>query len=72
MCGFTMLLCMMNQAFCPIDQFEWCVYVLFISDNEYINKHCMLDSTLGHAVSLDGWMAVGCKVSSNREELVTT
>ena len=38
---------------------EWYVCALFLSDREYINKHCIVISKLRHAnfvVSLNGWL----------------
>ena len=52
-------LCMFDQALCPVDNTEWCIYALFINDMHKIKKNCVL-KTLNHttnlAYSLDGYL----------------
>ena len=35
-------LCMFNQALYPVEQMDWCVYALFINDEDHIEKNCVL------------------------------
>ena len=54
-------LCMMNQALHPVDTVDWCMYALFIQDEERIIKDCKLkfntkNTTL--AESLGGYLWV--------------
>ena len=54
-------LCMLNQAPYPVDTLEWCVYALYISERDRINKHCLVDSKAWCAnlgVSLNGYLWV--------------
>ena len=47
---------MLNQALYPVETLEWCVYNLYISDKDRINKHCLVDFKVQHdnfVVSLD-------------------
>ena len=34
-------LCMFNQALYPVEQTDWCVYALFINDEDRIEKNCI-------------------------------
>ena len=36
-------LCVMNQALHPVETVEWCVYALFIQDEERIKKDCTMN-----------------------------
>ena len=36
-------LCVMNQALHPVETVEWCVYVLFIQDEERIKRDCSMN-----------------------------
>ena len=52
-------LCMFNQALYPVEQMDWCVYALFINDEEHIEKNCVLktiNQTTNLAYSLDGYL----------------
>ena len=52
-------LCMFNQALYPMEQMDWCVYALFINDEECIEKNCVLrtiNRTTNLAYSLDGYL----------------
>ena len=52
-------LCMFNQALYPMEQMNWCVYALFINDEERIEKNCVLKTinrTTNLAYSLDGYL----------------
>ena len=52
-------LCMFNQALYPVEQMDWCVYALFIHDEDRIEKNSVL-RTINHttnlAYSLDGYL----------------
>ena len=52
-------LCMFNQALYPVEQTDWCVYALFINNEEHIEKNCILrtiNRTTNLAYSLDGYL----------------
>ena len=52
-------LCMFNQALYPMEQMNWCVYALFINDEEQIERNCVLKTinrTTNLAYSLDGYL----------------
>ena len=52
-------LCMFNQVLYPVDNTNWCIYVLFINDINKIKKNCILKSlnrTTNLAYSLDGYL----------------
>ena len=52
-------LCMLNQALYPVEQMDWCVYALFINDEDCIEKNCVLkkiNQTTNLAYSLDGYL----------------
>ena len=52
-------LCMFNQALYPVEQTDWCVYALFINNEERIEKNCVLraiNRTTNLAYSLDGYL----------------
>ena len=52
-------LCMFNQALYPVEQTDWCVYALFINNEECIEKNCVLrtiNRTTNLAYSLDGYL----------------
>ena len=52
-------LCVMNQALHPVETIEWCIYVLFIQDEDRIKKHCIMDfkdRKANLAESLGGYM----------------
>ena len=52
-------LCMFNQALYPVEQTDWCVYALFINNEECIEKNCILKAmnrTTNLAYSLDGYL----------------
>ena len=52
-------LCMFNQALHPVEQMDWCVYALFINDEDRIEKNCVLKTinrTTNLAYSLDGYL----------------
>ena len=52
-------LCVMNQALHPVETIEWCIYALFIQDEERIKKHCIMDfrdRKANLAESLGGYM----------------
>ena len=52
-------LCMFNQALYPVEQTDWCVYALFINDEDHIEKNCVLrtiNCTTNLAYSLDGYL----------------
>ena len=57
-------LCMFNQALYPVEQTDWCVYALFINDEDRIEKNCILrtvNRTTNLAYSLDGYL---CAIST--------
>ena len=37
-------LCMFNQALYPVEQINWCVYALFINNEEQIERNCIKDN----------------------------
>ena len=52
-------LCMFNQALYPMEQTNWCIYALFINDEEQIERNCVLKTinrTTNLAYSLDGYL----------------
>ena len=52
-------LCMFKQALFPVEQMNWCIYVLFINDEKQIERNCILkpiNSTTNLAYSLDGYL----------------
>ena len=52
-------LCMFNQALYPVEQMNWCVYALFINNEDQIEKNCVLrtiNRTTNLAYSLDGYL----------------
>ena len=52
-------LCMFDQALFPVDNTNWCIYVLFINDINKIKKNCVLkplNQTTNLAYSLDGYL----------------
>ena len=51
--------CMFNQALYPVEQTNWCIYALFINDEEQIERNCFLKTinrTTNLAYSLDGYL----------------
>ena len=44
-------LCMFNQALYPVDCINWCIYALFINDQDQIRKDCFL-KTLNRTTNL--------------------
>ena len=54
-------LCLFNQALYPIKQVKWCVYALFIQDQNKIKKNCKISTqtqTANMAYSLR-WLSLG-------------
>ena len=52
-------LCMFNQALYPVEQTDWCVYALFINNENCIEKNCVfrtINRTTNLAYSLDGYL----------------
>ena len=52
-------LCMFDQALYPIEHINWCIYALFINDQNRIRKDCFLKTlnrTTNLAYSLDGYL----------------
>ena len=52
-------LCMFNQALYPVEQMNWCVYALFINNEDQIEKNYVLkiiNGTTNLAYSLDGYL----------------
>ena len=52
-------LCMFKQAIYPVEQMNWCIYALFINDEEQIENNCVLKTisrTANLAYSLDGYL----------------
>ena len=52
-------LCMFNQALCPVKQMNWCIYALFINDEEQIERNYVLKTinrTTNLAYILDGYL----------------
>ena len=58
-------LCMFNQALYPVEQTNWCVYALFINNEERIEKNCILKAmnrTTNFSIQ-PGWLSMGNKCS---------
>ena len=52
-------LCMFDQELYPIEHINWCIYALFINDQDQIRKDCFLKTlnrTTNLAYSLDGYL----------------
>ena len=52
-------LCMFDQALYPVEHINWCIYALFINDQDQIRKDCFLQTlnrTINLAYSLDGYL----------------
>ena len=52
-------LCMFNQVLYPMEQMNWCIYTLFINNEEQIERNCVLKTinrTTNLACSLDGYL----------------
>ena len=52
-------LCMFDQALYPVECSNWCIYVLFINDKNWIRKDCLLKTlnwTTNLAYSLDRYI----------------
>ena len=52
-------LCMFNQALYPVEQMNWCIYTLFINNEEQIERNCYLKTinrTTNLAYNLDGYL----------------
>ena len=52
-------LCMFKQALYPVEQMNWCIYALFINDEELIKRNCVLKTinrTTNLAYNLDGYI----------------
>ena len=52
-------LCMFDQALYPVENINWCIYALFISDQNRIRKDCFLktlNGTTNLAYSLNGYL----------------
>ena len=52
-------LCMFNQALYPVEHTSWCIYALFINNEEQIEKNCLLKTincTSNLAYNLDGYL----------------
>ena len=52
-------LCMFDQALYPIEHINWCIYALFINDQNQIRKDCFLktlNQTTNLAYSLDEYL----------------
>ena len=50
---------MLNQALYPMEQMNWCVYALFINNEEQIERNCILQTinrTTNLAYNLDGYL----------------
>ena len=44
-------LCMFKQALYLVERMDWCIYVLFINDEQQIEKNCFL-KTINHTTNL--------------------
>ena len=52
-------LCMFNQALYPVENTNWFIYALFITDKKQIKRNCFLNTlnrTTNLAYSLDGYL----------------
>ena len=51
--------CMFKQVLYPVEQMNWCIYALFINNEEQIERNCILGTisrTTNLAYSLDGYL----------------
>ena len=64
---------MRNEALYLVETLEWCVYALFSSDWQWINKHRLVDSMIQHAnlaVNLEGYLwAVSSLITENSNKI---
>ena len=52
-------LCMFNQALYPVEQTNWCIYALFLNNEEQIERNCYLKTinrTTNLAYNMDGYL----------------
>ena len=66
-------LCMFNQALYPVEQMNWCVYALFINNEEQIERNCVLKTinrTTNLAYSLDGYLWAISALATEKLQLI--
>ena len=52
-------LCVLNTALYPVDKINWCMYALFIRNQDLVREQCLVDSCIRHAdlaLNLDGYI----------------
>ena len=61
-------LCVLNTALYPVDKIEWCMYALFIRNQDLVREQCLVDSHARHAnLALnDGHMWAVSSLASDR------
>ena len=65
-------ICILEQALYPIKHITWCVYALFIDDEEHIKRDCKYTVTKvsgNRAISLEGYLWA---VSSIKQETIAS
>ena len=61
--------CVLNTALYQVDKIEWCVYALFMRDQDLIREQCLVDSHIwpsNLALNLDGYIWVVSSLASFR------
>ena len=65
-------LCIFKQALYPMEQTNWCLYALFINNEEQIKRNCILKTinrTTNLAYSLDGYLWAISALSTERLQI---
>ena len=65
-------LCMFNQVLYPMEQMNWCVYTLFINNEEQIERNCILKTinrNTNLAYSMDGYLWVISTLATGKLQL---
>ena len=51
--------CALNTALYPVDKIEWCMYALFIRNQDLVREQCLVPSCIRHAnlaLNFDGYI----------------
>ena len=65
-------LCLLSQALYPVEQFKWCIYALFIQDQNKIRKNCKISTRLqsvNMAYSRDGYLWVVSALATEKLQI---
>ena len=65
-------LCMFDQALYPVEHINWCMYALFINDQNQIRKDCLLktlNQTTNLAYSFDGYLWAICALAAEKLQI---